>query len=116
MLTYNFERVFKAKGIDRPFTFLRQAGFSDNFATKVKNNRVSRLDLRLLERLCLKLGCSPNDFMEWTPDKDQVVDKNHPINVIKKTDKIIDMTKTLNSVPLSKLEEIERLINEQLNK
>lgn len=110
MLKYNFERVFKAKGIDKPFTFLRKAGFSDNFATKVKNSRVNRLSLDLLERLCVSIVCTPNDFMEWVPDKDQQINENHPLNELKRTDKILDLTRTLNSLPLSKLEEVERFI------
>ena len=113
MLKYNFDRVFKAKGIDRPFTFLLHAGFSDNFASKVKNGRVNRLSLDLLERLCLKIGCTPNDFLEWSPDKDQIIDDTHPLRELKREDKILDLTKMLHSLPLSKLEEIERMINEK---
>lgn len=113
MLKYNFDRIFKAKAIDKPFTFLKQAGFSDNFASKVKNSRVNRLSLDLLERLCLSIGCTPNDFMEWTPDKEGNIDNNHPINGLKRMEKILDLTKTLHSLPLSKLEELDRLINSE---
>lgn len=112
MLKYNFDRVFKAKGIERPFTFIKQAGFSDSFASKVKSSRVNRLSLDLLERLCVKIGCTPNDFLEWTPDKNNNIDKNHPLNELKRTDKILDLTKTLNLLPLSKLEDVERYIKE----
>ena len=115
MIRYNFDRMFKARGIERPFTFLRKAGFSDNFATKIKKNNVKRLELKELEKLCLILKCTPNDFFEWTPDKDIQIDENHAINIIRKSDKVVDLTKTLNSVPLGKLKEIETLINEKLN-
>ena len=114
MLKYNFDRIFKARGIERPFTYLRKAGFSDNFATKVKNNKVNRLNLEPMERLCILLRCTPNDLMEWVPDNKQTIDKSHPINIIKKSEKVVDITRTLNSVPLGKLEEIEKLINEKL--
>lgn len=116
MLKYNFDRIFKARGIEKPFTFLKKAGFSDNFATKVKNNRVNRLDLDPMERLCIKLNCTPNDFLEWTPDKKNAVDNDHPLNIIKRSEKVVDITKTLNSVPLGKLEEIEKLIKAQIAK
>ena len=114
MLIYNFARIFKARGIDKPFGYLKKAGFSDSFSSKLKNNNVSRLDLKILERLCIQLRCTPNDILEWTPN-DNNVDSDHPINKIKKNDKVIDITKTLNSVPLHKLDEIEKLINEQIN-
>lgn len=116
MLNYNFDRIFKARGIERPFTYLRKAGFSDNFATRVRNNRVKRLNLEVMERLCIALHCTPNDLMEWIPDNRQTVGKDHPINSIKKSEKVADITKTLNSVPLGKLEEIENLISEKLKK
>ncbi len=114
MLKYNFDRIMKARGIQRPFTYLKKAGFSDNFATRVKNNRINRLNLESMERLCILLRCTPNDLMEWIPESKHNIDHEHPINNIKKSNKVIDITKTLNSVPLGKLEEIENLINEKL--
>lgn len=113
MLKYNFDKVFKARSIERPFTYLRKAGFSDNFATKVKNNRVNRLNLDLLERLCLRLNCTPNDFMEWTPSKDENIDNKCALHELKRTDIILDLTRSLNLLSLSKLEEIERIIKEK---
>ena len=113
MLKYNFDIVFKAKGIARPFTFLKQAGFSDNFATKIKNNRVNKISLDLLERLCVKIACTPNDFLEWSPDNKNNLEQTHPLYQLKRrNDKISDLSKSLNSLTLDKLEKIERLINE----
>jgi len=114
MLIYNFNRIFKARGIDRPFSFLKQAGFSVSMSSKIKNNKVSRLDTKMMERLCILLRCTPNDFIEWLPDDNYTVDLEHPINKIRQNDKVIDITKTLNSVPLDKLDEIEKLIQEQI--
>lgn len=114
MLKYNFSRVFIAKGIDRPFTFLVQSGFSDNFATKIKNNRVNKIPLNLLERLCIKIACTPNDFLEWSPDDKNNLEQTHPLYELKRrNDKISDLSKSLSTLPLDKLEEIEKLINEK---
>lgn len=111
MLKYNFDRVFISKGIIKPFTFLKQAGFSDNFATKIKNNRVNVLSLDLMERLCVKIACTPNDFLDWSPDQGQNLEQSHPLFELKRrNDKINDLSKSLNSLSLAKLEEIERLI------
>lgn len=115
MLRYNFKRIFKARGIEKPFTFLRKAGFSENFASRVKNNRVARLNLEYIEKLCILLNCTPNDLMEWTPDQSNNIDKNHPLYKIQKPTKIIDITKILNAVPIEKLDEIESIINDKLN-
>jgi len=115
MLTYNFDRVFKARGIDKPFAHLQKAGFSDSLASRLKKNKIARLNLSSIERLCLLLRCTPNDLMEWVPDKSSNVAADHPMHKIIKSEKIVDITKTLNSVPLERLGEIEELIKNKIN-
>lgn len=114
MLNYNFDRVFKARGIEKRFTFLKNAGFGDHLASKIKNNKVVQLRLKETEKLCLLLRCTPNDLYEWEPDDQGRVDDQHPLNVIRKREKIADIFKTLNAVPLEKVEEIDRLVNEYI--
>ncbi|WP_289054262.1 helix-turn-helix domain-containing protein [Carboxylicivirga marina] len=113
MLRYNFTRIFKAKAIERPYTYLCKAGFSENFSSKVKNNLVNRLNLDLLERLCECFGCTPNDLMEWVPDKGSPLKPDHPLNELRRNEKILDLTAAINSLPLSKLEKIEKLISDE---
>jgi hypothetical protein len=60
------------------------------------------------------LRCTPNDLYEWVPDDSAQIDDRHPMNVIRKKEKIADLTKTLHSVPLEKVEEIEKLIREHI--
>ncbi|MDW7695923.1 helix-turn-helix domain-containing protein [Flammeovirgaceae bacterium SG7u.111] len=114
MMYYNFKRIFKARGIDRPFTFLQKAGFSDNFASRCGRGSIRRLELRELERLCYLLRCTPNDLLVWEPDDSLPLDKNHPLMELKKPEKTVDITKALNSVPLNQLEEIEQLILDKI--
>ena len=113
-LTFNFSRIFKARGIDKPFSFLVNIGYSDNFATRIVNNRIKRLDLVNIEKLCELLQCTPNDLLEWIPDSNDKINDNHPLNLIKRNDKVIQLTKILNSIPLDKLNEIERVINNEI--
>lgn len=114
MLNFNFDRVFKARGIDRPFSYLKKVGFSDNMAVNINRNRVVRLNLKHIEHLCLLLQCTPNDFMVWEPeDKEQVPD-NHPLYQIRRNDDQVEISKMLNSIPLSKLADIKKLIQEQV--
>jgi len=60
------------------------------------------------------LRCTPNDFFEWTPDKDLTVDGKPPIHTIRKSDKVVDLTKTMNSIPLGQRDEIEQMIQEKI--
>lgn len=116
MLHFNFTRLFKARGIDRPFSYLVKRGYSETFATRIVNNRIERLNLRDVERLCELLHCTPNDLLEWIPSQEQATDKNHALVSLKRTDTTVHLTQMLNAVPLDKLAEIETLIKQQLEK
>lgn len=116
MLTFNFSRIFKARGIDKPFSYLIKAGYSDNFATRIANNRIKRLDLDNLERFCELLQCTPNDLLEWIPNNNDKTNDRHPLISIKRNDKVIQLTQILNSVPLDKLSDVENVIMKEINK
>lgn len=115
MIKFNFGRIFNARGISKPYSFLLKAGFSNGFAYKVSNDRVKNIRNKELEKLCLLLVCTPEDFMEWEPDKGVNVDKDHPLYELQKTDDIFDITKSLRSVPMDRLEEIYEHIQKMLN-
>lgn len=111
MLRFNFEKMLKARGIEKPFSYLVNAGFSKGLATKIKKNKIGSINLQTLEKLSFILRCTPNDLLEWTPDEEFTIDAEHPLNEIKKSDKIADIIKTLNAIPLSQVESIDELIN-----
>lgn len=110
MLKYNFERIFKARGIEKPFTFLRNAGFTELHSKNIKRGKLSRVNLSTLERICITMRCTPNDIIEWIPDEKFDVDREHPIYKIIRRQKEIDINKLLNSIPLDKIDEIEKMI------
>jgi DNA-binding Xre family transcriptional regulator len=116
MLTFNFTRIFKARGIDKPFRFLVKQGYSDNFATRIVNNRAQRLNLTDVEKLCELFQCTPNDLMEWIPGNKDADNEKHPLISIKRNDKAVQLTKILNSVPLHKLSEIESVIRKEIER
>ena len=116
MLIYNFTRVFKSRGIDRPFSFLVKHGYSNNFATRVANSRVSRLNLTELEKLCVMLQCTPNDLMQWIPGSSDNDNDEHPLAPLKRNNKVVELTKILNSIPLDKLDDIESIIKKEIEK
>ena len=115
MLKYNFDRVFKARGIEKRYTYLKRGGFGEHLASRINRNEVAQLRLKEIEKLCLLLRCTPNDLFEWEPDDSHEYDSDHPMHKIRKRDKITDLTRTLNSIPLDKLDEIEELIHNQIN-
>ncbi|NOU18435.1 MAG: helix-turn-helix transcriptional regulator [Bacteroidales bacterium] len=116
MLIFNFTRIFRARGIDKPFSYLVKAGYSDNFATRVANSKMERLNLKDVEKLCVLLQCTPNDILEWIPDKKEAKIEKHPLNTLKRTGSVTQLSQILNAVPLDKLGEIETLIMKELKK
>ncbi|MDP2807983.1 MAG: helix-turn-helix transcriptional regulator [bacterium] len=114
MLTFNFSRIFKARGVDKPFSYLVNIGYSGNFATRIVNSRIASLNLKAVERLCELLQCTPNDLLVWTPEKKDAKNETHPLISLKRNETVVNLTRILNSVPLNKLNEIEKMINDKI--
>ncbi len=114
MLTFNFSRIFKARGIDKPFSYLVKAGYSGNLATRIANNRIYRIDLVYLEKLCELFQCTPNDLLEWIPESKDKTNDKHPLVSIRRSDTVVQLTQILNSIPLDKLSEIESMIKKEI--
>jgi len=116
MLSYNFTRIFKARGIDHPFSYLVGLGYSANFATRVVNNRVERLNLTQLEKLCVQLRCTPNDLFSWHPGPKEQEIENHPLVSLRRTQSAVNLSQMLNAIPLDRLTEIEQMVRKELEK
>ena len=116
MLTFNFKRVFKARGIEKPFSYLVKAGYSDSFATRVVNSKIERMNLKVVESICGMLNCRPNDILEWIPDKNEKNTESHPLSALMRTGSVSQLNQLLNAVPLSRISEIENLIKNELKK
>jgi hypothetical protein len=55
-------------------------------------------------------------MMEWIPDIKDNNNGKHPLISIKRSDKVVQLTQILNSVPLDKLHEIENVIKKELER
>jgi DNA-binding Xre family transcriptional regulator len=71
------------------------------------------IDLQELEKFCELFQCTPNDLLQWFPDKDEITE-THPLASLKRSDNVPYLTKLLYSVPLDKIAEIESMIKEKL--
>ena len=89
MLVYNSTRFFKAKGIQKPFTYMVTHGFSDNFATAFVHNRFRKLNLDDVQRLCELLLCTPNDLIQWIPETKHADNPAHPLRSLKRNTKVM---------------------------
>ena len=113
MLIYNLERIYKARGIENPYAFFRSNGFSESFSAKLKRGKATGMKLSTLERVCEMLHCTPHDLLEWKPDKNSRISKDHPLQILHSKNKPPDISGLLHTVPLEKIKEIDELLKKK---
>ncbi len=116
MLKFNFQRIFKAKGVEKPFSYLLSKGFSRNMATRINNGKLKMMNLKDVEEFCVMFGCTPNDLLEWMPDKNTTDASTHPLRDLVRVDSSVNIKAILNAIPIAQLAEIEKLIKERAGK
>lgn len=115
MLYFNLRPIFRARGIEKPYTFLVKAGLSPHSANVVLNSDTRVLRLDHVELLCRVLVCEPNDLLLWKPDHDQVIAANHPLYKLKSNGQDdADLKQTLAAIPYQKLKEISAKIDTEI--
>ena len=110
MLYYNFKTILELRGITQPFGYLRKNGFSQNLSYRITSEETGSLHLKVIERLCKLLNCTPKDVLFWKPDKPEDDNPNHPLYFLKKDlSESYNIIKTMGKIPVS---EAKRLIEE----
>ena len=111
MLSLNLKPIFKARGIERPFSFMVKSGISPASANAILDGSIRTFKLDHIELLCKILICEPNDLLLWSPDKDQQYSKDHPLFNLPQQDSMADMKETMATIPYKKLKEITKQLN-----
>jgi len=111
MLSLNLTPIFKARGIEKPFSYLVKAGLSAHSAHAIVNSNTRSFRLDHIELLCRTLICEPNDLLLWAPDKDKQYSDDHPLFKLQQQDNAKDMKKTMATLPYKQLKEITKQIN-----
>ncbi|MFD0939827.1 helix-turn-helix domain-containing protein [Pedobacter boryungensis] len=112
MLSLNVGPVLKARGIERPYTYLVKAGISRHSATDLIQGKPRVLRLDHIELLCKLLICEPNDLLVWSPDKDQIYPENHPLFNLKRAQVQSNVQELLASMPFKQIKEITQTISD----
>jgi DNA-binding Xre family transcriptional regulator len=116
MLRLNTKALFAARLIDRPQAFLRRRGFSPSTATQIITGDVSQVKLKVLERLCLALNCTPHDVLEWEPDEGVKEPLSFELSALIKEKEIIELNEQVRGLTLTEIKDINRYILEKRNK
>lgn len=109
MLYLNINRVMRLRGIGQSYKMLVKNGFVPATARKLVKNELRRVDLDVIERLCLTLNCTPNDLFAWQPSSDQANPDAQGLIKLKR-DPSQDLAKLLGSMPIEKFDEVAGII------
>src|SRR4051812_3689374 len=110
MLYLNFARIFKIKGISKPFMYLCNAGYSGGTATKLTNNRVESINAAQLERFCKEFNCTPNDIFDFREDAGESLPKDHALHTLTKPVVAAEIIGKINGMSVEKMQQIHDII------
>ncbi|HBG40736.1 MAG TPA: hypothetical protein DDZ96_14155 [Porphyromonadaceae bacterium] len=80
MLVFNLHPFLQIRGVTNPRRFLIDLGINHITAAKLLKGEMSSLRLEHVAKICQALRCTPNDLLEWVPDKNALLDAEHPLN------------------------------------
>jgi DNA-binding Xre family transcriptional regulator len=111
MLKYNIKYLLEARGITKPLAHLTKAGITYQMAHLLVANKVAAIKPAVIEKLCIHLNCTPNDLMEWIPEKNNNT-KNHPLESLQHKQPPQQLQNIIADIPVSKLKEFETIMLE----
>ena len=111
MVIINLRKVFRARGIAQPFKLLVKSGINPHTAHRLLNQKTASLKLTHLEQVCVMLNCNPHDILEWIPT-DLLEDRpDHPLQIIRRKEKTIEIAKALADIPLEQMGEVAAFLD-----
>ncbi|MBK7107652.1 MAG: helix-turn-helix transcriptional regulator [Chitinophagales bacterium] len=100
------------KGIEKPNTFLRKkAGLSPSISHRLLKKNVRSLPLDVVEKICLKLHCTPNDLIQWIPDNKVEEQMSHPLQNLR-TSPVPNLRERLQKLSKAQALELNKKIDE----
>ena len=110
MMYLNFSRIFKIKGIAKPFTYLTNNGYSGGYATKLTNNRIEQINIERLEKFCKDFNCTPNDIFDFRPNSKDNLSKDHALHTLTKPEISNEIIGKINAMSPDKIQQIHDII------
>ena len=110
MIIFNSARIFQLKAIARPFSHLVSMGYSTGTATKYARNEVYAINLDRLEKFCRDFNCTPNDILDFRPNKNDTLPPDHALHSLTKKELSNEINVIINALPAEKIQQILDII------
>lgn len=73
MIVIEIKRAAKKAGITTAYQLQKLSGFPPAMSARVFKGEWTRIDVSTLNTLCNTLKCTPNDILEFKPDKEEQI-------------------------------------------
>ena len=110
MLIFNMHRVFDLRGVDKPHAYLVKNKFAPSSASSLLNYRTDNIRIKALEKLCVALNCTPNDFFEWHDGGANDLPETHELNSLRRAQITKTFSEMIKNVPVDKLADVETFV------
>jgi DNA-binding Xre family transcriptional regulator len=111
MLSFNLNPIFKARHIEKPYSFLVKLGIDPRTASKLISNEVRAVRLNHIELICKALYCEPNELLAYNKEPNEHLPETHPLAKLIANNEDTSWHEDLKTMPISQLKEISKLLN-----
>lgn len=104
-----------ARGIDRPYSYLVNAGFSPTDARELLNTDISHFTIAQINKLCEVLHCSPDELLESSGQLVNMTDSGL-LSALKRSSKTSNWLHNLKENSLQELSKLKEVVKNYKNK
>ena len=113
-LKWNWKKLFKARGVDNPYGWLRTIGFRHDIAHRLANDKCDKIALEHVNKLCHGLNCTPDDALEYEPTEAEVDKGELALLALGKSMKTPDEANLLRRLTYKELKEFAKILRKKL--
>lgn len=111
MLKFDIEHLLKLKGGKTHTSFLRQNGFSRTSSFHLTSNKVKRLNVSDIRKLCKLFNCTPSDLFSISQSDADALPTNSAIRKLVRTP-VLSMAEVLSDLSVEQANELMDKIRE----
>jgi DNA-binding Xre family transcriptional regulator len=111
MLQLNISNMLRNKGIDKPYTWLRQQKISHRIAYKLVSGEQKMMSIRLMSRICEAAWCTPAELFVYEAGTSTVLPEGHPLSALAPAQPM-HFAERLRRLSPEKLKELDGLLDE----
>lgn len=115
MLKLNLRKIASMRGIKNISIEMQRHGIKHYTASRYNRGMMAHFKLEHIEKLCLMMNCTPDDLLEWIPDKTLENAPDIALNKLKHQE-VFDFMEMSKNIPLDKLPELKKMCDELRNK